>query len=103
MMPHTRRAAVLEAVEAAPATTRKRSRPAAGAGELEGMAAEVRRSLGGSPPALPSKYFYDQRGMRLFERITELPEYYLTRTEQHILEQDAAAIVRHVRPREVVE
>ena len=68
-----------------------------------GMAAEVRRSLGGAPPSLPSKYFYDQAGMRLFEQITELPEYYLTRTEWSILTRMADPIVDHVRPRELVE
>jgi L-histidine Nalpha-methyltransferase len=67
------------------------------------MAAEVRRTLGSSPPSLPSKYFYDGAGMRLFERITELPEYYLTRTESLILGREAQGIVDHVRPRELVE
>jgi L-histidine N-alpha-methyltransferase len=67
------------------------------------MAAEVRRALGRRPPELPSKYFYDERGMRLFERITALPEYYLTRSEHAILEENARAIVRSVRPSEVVE
>jgi dimethylhistidine N-methyltransferase len=37
--------------------------------------------------------FYDQRGSRLFEQITQLPEYYLTRTERAIFEQYAAEIV----------
>ncbi|HET8646147.1 MAG TPA: L-histidine N(alpha)-methyltransferase, partial [Vicinamibacteria bacterium] len=55
------------------------------------MAAEVRRGLGSAPPTLPSKYFYDEAGMRLFERITQLPEYYLTRTERAILEREAGA------------
>jgi L-histidine Nalpha-methyltransferase len=68
-----------------------------------GMAAEVRRALSGWPPALPSKYFYDQAGMRLFEQITELPEYYLTRTEWSILSRRADSIIDLVRPRELVE
>jgi len=42
---------------------------------------------------LPSKYFYDAHGSRLFERICELPEYYLTRTELAILEANAPAIM----------
>jgi L-histidine N-alpha-methyltransferase len=67
------------------------------------MVAEVRRGLTSSPPSLPSKYFYDDAGMRLFERITELPEYYLTRTETAILTREAQAIVDRVRPRELAE
>jgi L-histidine N-alpha-methyltransferase len=42
---------------------------------------------------LPSKYFYDAHGSRLFDRICELPEYYLTRTELAILEANAPAIM----------
>jgi L-histidine N-alpha-methyltransferase len=73
------------------------------AAAIADMAAEVRRALAGSPAALPSKYFYDQAGMRLFEQITELPEYYLTRTEWSILTRMADAIIDRVRPRELVE
>ena len=43
--------------------------------------ADVRRGLTAWPKSLPPKYFYDRAGSLLFERITELPEYYLTRTE----------------------
>jgi len=42
---------------------------------------ELLQSLGDSPKWVSAKYFYDQRGSRLFEEITRLPEYYLTRTE----------------------
>jgi L-histidine N-alpha-methyltransferase len=70
---------------------------------MAGMAAEVRRGLGGFPPSLPCKYFYDQLGMRLFEQITELPEYYLTRTEWGILSREAGSIIERVRPQELVE
>lgn len=42
------------------------------------------------------KYFYDQRGSELFEAITRLPEYYLTRTEQQVLQEHGAAIARSV-------
>jgi len=41
--------------------------------------------------------FYDSCGSRLFERITELPEYYLTRTERNILASSAAAIITGAR------
>jgi L-histidine N-alpha-methyltransferase len=71
---------------------------------LETMAAEVRAGLARRPlPELPSKYFYDERGSALFEAITELPEYYPTRTESAILESRAAEIVERVRPRELAE
>ena len=45
------------------------------------LEADVRRGLTSSPMSLPPKYFYDATGSKLFEDITELPEYYLTRTE----------------------
>jgi len=41
---------------------------------------------------LPCRYFYDARGSDLFELITELPEYYLTRSEATLLEENASAI-----------
>jgi L-histidine Nalpha-methyltransferase len=45
------------------------------------------------PKWLPSWLFYDTAGSRLFEEITRIPEYYLTRTERGILEERAAEIV----------
>src|SRR5438477_649599 len=57
------------------------------------MAAEVRAGLLATPiPSLPSKYFYDERGGRLFDQITRLPEYYLTRTEEALLPAVARAV-----------
>ena len=68
------------------------------------MAAEVREGLSRRPlPELPCKYFYDERGSELFERITGLPEYYPTRTETAILEAHAAEVVDAVAPRELAE
>ena len=67
------------------------------------MAAEVREALAGNPPSLPSKYFYDDRGSRLFQEITRLPEYYQTRTEERILERIADEVAGAVRARELVE
>lgn len=46
------------------------------------------------PKQLPCCFFYDRVGSILFERICELPEYYLTRTEQAILEAHASDIIR---------
>lgn len=67
------------------------------------MAEEVRRGLTGSPVTLPSTYFYDARGSHLFECITELPEYYQTRTELAILERTAGGIVADIAPAQIVE
>src|SRR5579875_3739292 len=47
----------------------------------------------GSQKSLPPWLFYDERGSELFEQITRLPEYYLTRTERSIFEQYADDIV----------
>ena len=68
------------------------------------MASEVREGLSRRPlPELPCKYFYDERGSELFERITGLPEYYPTRTETAILEAHAVEVVDAVGPRELAE
>lgn len=53
---------------------------------------EVLAGLAATPKILPPKLFYDHRGAQLFERICELPEYYLTRTEIAILERHAEEI-----------
>lgn len=53
----------------------------------------VREGLGAQPKSLATQFLYDQAGSELFERITELPEYYPTRTERGILEQRADEIV----------
>lgn len=67
------------------------------------MAADVRAGLTATPKALPPKYFYDAAGSELFVRITQLQEYYQTRTETAILEQVADAIVADIAPVELVE
>lgn len=51
---------------------------------------EVWAGLSMRPKSLPSKLFYDAVGSRLFEKITRLPEYYLTRSELEILQDHAA-------------
>src|SRR5262249_25544828 len=57
------------------------------------FASAVRDGLRARPRSLPWQYFYDEIGSRLFDRICELPEYYLTRTEDAILHDHAGAIV----------
>lgn len=57
------------------------------------MVGDVRDGLSRPQRELPPKYFYDERGSQLFEDITRLPEYYLTRAETEILGTHAATIV----------
>lgn len=59
---------------------------------------EVTAGLSGAQKSLPSKYFYDAEGSRLFEAICELPEYYLTRTETALLSKIAPEIAALVPP-----
>jgi uncharacterized SAM-dependent methyltransferase len=54
---------------------------------------EILLGLTGEKKTLPSKLLYDATGSELFQRITELPEYYLTRTEKKLLGAHAADIV----------
>src|SRR5450755_280221 len=61
-------------------------------------ASAVREGLGASAKWLPAKLFYDEAGSALFEQITELPEYYLTRTERAIFESYAAEILQAAGP-----
>lgn len=70
---------------------------------LAGLAQDVRTGLSALPKELPPKYFYDERGSRLFEDITSLPEYYPTRAEQEILDSVGAEIVEAIEPEELVE
>jgi len=62
------------------------------------LLSEVIAGLSSSTPTLPCKYFYDERGAALFQKICELPEYYITRTEIDILEQHSAEIASQLGP-----
>ncbi len=64
---------------------------------------DVTRGLSKAQKELDPKYFYDSRGSELFERITTLPEYYLTRAERALLESAMPSLVQEVRPRSLVE
>jgi L-histidine Nalpha-methyltransferase len=59
-----------------------------------GLRTEALRGLSSKPKYLSPTWFYDQRGCALFDAITELPEYYPTRTERAILTEHAADIAR---------
>lgn len=77
------------------------SAPRATRGEL---ADDVRRGLAGDgPKALPPKHLYDARGSALFEEITRLAAYPVTRAETAVLEAAAAPIVAVSRPTELLE
>jgi L-histidine N-alpha-methyltransferase len=67
------------------------------------LIADVRAGLTATPKSLPPRWFYDQRGSELFEAITRLPEYYLTRVEASILEWAAPDVISAVRPQALVE
>jgi len=67
------------------------------------MIKDVRNGLASEDKSLPSIYFYDDRGSALFEEITLLPEYYLTRAETEILETYSNEIIAAVHPDELVE
>jgi len=56
----------------------------------EDFRAAVVEGLSQPQKRIPSKYFYDERGSKLFEQITQLPEYYPTRTEMALLRAHAA-------------
>lgn len=59
---------------------------------------DVLAGLSAPQKTLPCQYFYDQAGSALFEQITELPEYYPTRTERAILAANAEAIAAALGP-----
>jgi L-histidine N-alpha-methyltransferase len=69
----------------------------------EAERAEVRRNLLRGLPRIDSKYFYDDAGSRLFEEITQLPEYYQTRTEEALLAEIADQVVGLTGAHELVE
>jgi len=56
------------------------------------MRSDAVAGLQGEEKSIPAVWFYDERGSRLFEVITQLPEYYPTRAERALLQQNAAAI-----------
>ncbi|BCB76982.1 L-histidine N(alpha)-methyltransferase [Phytohabitans flavus] len=64
---------------------------------------DARAGLTATPKTLPPKWFYDSRGSELFERITELPEYYPTRAERAALTAHAAEIAEVTSAKTLVE
>jgi L-histidine Nalpha-methyltransferase len=76
---------------------------AAAADARRAMLAEVRQGLSRRPREISPKFFYDRRGSELFERITELPEYYLTRAERALLQRWMPEWLERLRPRSLLE
>ncbi len=91
------------------ASARKRWRPAApsiwtlNADHDQGPVLSILRTLLDQPRWLEPCHLYDEQGSRLFERICELPEYYLTRTENSILAAKAGAIIAQAPVKCIVE
>jgi len=67
------------------------------------MLEEIQWGLSQPQKQLSSKFFYDTRGSELFESITQLPEYYLTRTETGLLETPVSGWVTEMEPASLVE
>jgi dimethylhistidine N-methyltransferase len=59
---------------------------------------DVVAGLASNPRTVPCKYFYDERGAALFQKICELPEYYVTRTEIDILDRNRTEIASQLGP-----
>jgi L-histidine N-alpha-methyltransferase len=69
----------------------------------QALRADARAGLTASPKSLPPKWFYDAQGSALFDKITELPEYYPTRAEREILHATAAQIAGQTAARTLIE
>lgn len=67
------------------------------------LEADLRDGLWEDPATIPPRWFYDERGSRLFDEITRLPEYYPTRTEATILSACAAELLETLNPSTVLE
>ncbi len=64
--------------------------------DQQSMLEEVLHGLQQEQKTLPPKFFYDERGSELFEQITYLDEYYLTRTERAILQDNIEDIIHSI-------
>jgi L-histidine N-alpha-methyltransferase len=67
------------------------------------LRADARAGLTATPKSLPPKWFYDAHGSALFDKITELPEYYPTNAERAILSERAGEIAAASRASTLVE
>ncbi len=69
----------------------------------DSLRADARAGLTATPKSLPPKWFYDANGSALFEKITDLPEYYPTRAEREILHANAGRIAAATRAGSLIE
>ena len=69
----------------------------------DAMEQDVRDGLTARPKSIPPVYFYDDRGSRLFDEITRLPEYYPTRSERSILDAHAGDIAERSQADTLIE
>jgi L-histidine N-alpha-methyltransferase len=67
------------------------------------LAADALAGLWQHPPTLPARWFYDERGSKLFDEITRLPEYYPTRRETEILRDRSSEIARRAAATSLIE
>src|SRR6184192_2583158 len=72
--------------------------PASAVPPTSDLLSDVIAGLSSDPRTLPCKHFYDERGAALFQKICELPEYYVTRTEIDILDRSRADIASQLGP-----
>lgn len=70
--------------------------------EMGDLVQDALAGLSQQPKTLPCKYFYDARGSDLFEQITELPEYYPTRTELKIMLEHGSEMAEAIGPRALI-
>ncbi len=63
---------------------------------VNSLAIEISKGLSATPKTISSKYFYDAEGDRLFQKIMNLDEYYLSRTEYAILENHRETLHKHL-------
>ncbi len=70
---------------------------------VPGILEDASNGLIDAPRSMPPKYFYDERGSRLFDAICETREYYPTRTEECLLRGCARDVIEQVRPDHIVE
>ena len=70
---------------------------------IDNIRKEVIDGLMANPKYISSKFFYDDKGSKLFQAITKLPEYYPTRTEKGILEEMVPKLMKDFKNRSIVE
>lgn len=66
--------------------------------ETDDFLSEVLNGLRAAPKTLPCKFFYDEKGSKLFDQICDLPEYYPTRTETALLEKIGGEVAECIGP-----